>query len=245
MSEYSVSGQKTVQKVKKLWKNGVFRSVFFIVIVVVGVLAFRQGLILLLRTEYPLQTPVSGSMRPTLNEGDLLIVQGGYSGEEIFAHLGDGDIIVFRSPRNPDDFIVHRAVDKYELQGKWYIVTKGDNNGATIDDINGIDSWSMSPPGGIYNKPGVPESYLIGKVIWHVPYLGYVKIYLGTPTGLLITALLIVIFLLVENLVSDSREKKMIVGDTKNKNDERNQPNRAIEVQIRPHQSPYKGHVYI
>ncbi|MEM2110286.1 MAG: signal peptidase I [Candidatus Bathyarchaeia archaeon] len=213
MTKNVSENSKVIRKLKKLWKNGVFRSLCFIVLVILGVLAFREVLVLVLRTEYPLQTPISPSMRPTLNEGDLLIVQGGFSGNDIYAHLGDGDIIVFRDPGNSGNFIVHRAVDKFQIDGVWYIVTKGDNNGMTINDVNGIDYWPGFPRGGIYQKTGIPESYLIGKVIWHIPFLGYVKIYLGTPTMMLITLILIVAFLLLENLASSSKAKN--IEDTK------------------------------
>lgn len=194
IEEDSGKNRRLVWSLRKLWKNGIFRSAFLIILVVVGVLVFRQALIWGLRTEYPLQTPISGSMRPTLYEGDLLIVQGGFTADQIYAHLNDGDIIVFRDPRNMNDFIVHRAIEKYQQDGVWYFITKGDNNPSQ-------DYW-------LFPRGGVPVSYLIGKVIWHIPYLGYIKIYLGTPTGILITVLLIVIFLLIENLVGDIKEKK-------------------------------------
>ena len=106
----------------------------------------------------------SGSMEPTLKIGDLLIIQG-ITGESIYAHSSDGDIIFFHDPRNYSGIpIVHRSVDKYEVDGTWYIVTKGDNN-PTVDDW----SWYGYPKGGIYNVAGVPDSYIIGKVIIIIP----------------------------------------------------------------------------
>jgi len=61
--------------------------------------------------------------------------------------------------------IIHRAVDKYEVEGTWYIVVKGDNNPA-LDDWR----WGGFPTGGNYGVAGVPESYVIGKVITTFPY---------------------------------------------------------------------------
>jgi len=196
-----------LRELKKLWKNGSFRSLFLVLVVVLSVFIFREALIFVLRTETPLATPISASMEPTLNEGDLLIVQGGFSANDLYVHRGDGDIIVFINPRDPSDNpIVHRAIDKYqdEVSGTWYIVTEGDNNRGTIDD------WSVYgfPKGGIYHKGGVPESYLLGKVIGRIPLLGYVKIYLGTPVGMIISIVLLVVLLLLENLTSSTRTEK-------------------------------------
>jgi len=108
----------------------------------------------------------SGSMEPALEMGELLVVQSGVSGDSIYAHPGDGDIIVYHDPRNYDGIpIIHRAVDKYEVEGTWYIVVKGDNN-PTVDDWR----WYGFPTGGNYSVAGVPESYVIGKVITTFPY---------------------------------------------------------------------------
>lgn len=99
-------------------------------------------------------------MEPTLNVGDLLIIRGGLRAEDIHASPEDGDIIIFRSPSNPDAIpIVHRAIEKIQKDGKWYFVTKGDNN--PYDDYRAF-GWM------------VPEDYVIGKVIFVIPKVGYI-----------------------------------------------------------------------
>ncbi len=121
---------------------------------------------LVLKTSTPLHTPISGSMEPTLKVGDLLIIQGGVTGASVYAHPSDGDIIIFHNPMNYDGIpIVHRAVDKYQVNDTWYIVTKGDHNFF-------VDNWPGFPSGGNYGVAGCPESYIIGKVIFSIPYLG-------------------------------------------------------------------------
>jgi len=177
------------QGLRKLWKNGLFRSSFLIAIVVLSVLAFREALIFTLKTEYPLQTPVSGSMVPTLNVGDLLIVQGVPDASNVYAHPGDGDIIVFRDPYNPNDLIVHRAIDKLQIGGTWCFTTKGDANPSP-------DPWR------------VPESDVVGKVVWHIPYLGYIKIYMGTPIGMLLSIVLLLAILILDSLNATRKENK-------------------------------------
>jgi len=111
-------------------------------------------------------------MEPTLKIGDLLIIQGGLKAEDIYANPKDGDIIIFYNPSDPSDLpIVHRAIKKIQKDGKWYFITKGDNN--PFDDYK-IFGWL------------VPEDYIIGKVIFVIPKAGYIlrgldetKIYIG------------------------------------------------------------------
>jgi signal peptidase len=183
-------------KFKHLWNNGLLRSIFMLFILVLGTFTFQRVLILVLRTPYPLQTPISNSMYPTLKVGDLLIVQGGLNGVDIRADPKNGDIIVFRHPYSSNEFVVHRAIEKYEREGVWYFITKGDNNLYP-------DSWRIS------------ERDLIGKVIFVIPYIGYVKIYLGNEIGLSIIVVLLIVFVIFENL--DFLKKK----DKKNKGDEK------------------------
>lgn len=144
-----------LRELGEIWGNGTLRALFLLVLVLLANFAFQQALVLVLKTERPLHTPISGSMRPTLNIGDLLIIEGGLSAEDVHVGPEDGDIIIFRDPKNPSGIpIVHRAIDKFQEREMWYFRTKGDNN-------SNPDSWR------------VPEDYLIGRVIWHIPLLGY------------------------------------------------------------------------
>jgi len=156
------------QKIKELRKNGLVALLLLLTLLLVANFVLQGILMLVLKTSTPLHTPISGSMEPTLNVGDLLIIQGGVTGESLYAHAGDGDIIIYHDPRDYDGIpIVHRAVDKYQANGIWYIVTKGDAN-SLVDDW----SWYGFPRGGTYNVAGCPESYVIGKVIFSIPYIG-------------------------------------------------------------------------
>lgn len=173
-----------LREFESIWENGMLRAVFLLVLVLLANLAFQQALVLVLKTERPLHTPISGSMLPTLKIGDLLIIQGGLSAEDIYVDPTDGDIIIFRDPRNPSGIpIVHRAIDKYQENGKWYFRTKGDNNPYP-------DSWP------------VPEGYLLGRVIVAIPLLGYFLRFLDETeiynvAGLSITLRTVIIIVLV------------------------------------------------
>jgi len=194
-----------------LWKNGIFKTLLLLVLVVLGNFLFQEALVLILKTDRPLQTPISPSMEPTLKVGDLLIIQGGLRAEDVYANPVNGDIIVFRNPRNPNGIpIVHRAIDKFQEEGKWYFITKGDAN--TWDDYK---MWGWK----------IPEDYLIGKVIVSIPLLGYVlrfldetKIYLGGYTinlrTIIIVLLIAAVFLLEYTGSSEEPEKTQETEET-------------------------------
>jgi signal peptidase I len=204
------------QKIKNLRKNVLVATLLLLILVLLANFVIQGALILILKTPNPLSTPISGSMEPTLNVGDLLIVQGGITGESVYAHLGNGDIIIFH---NPGDYsgtpIVHRAIDKYEYNGTLYIVTKGDN---TMTNPRPDDwSWYGFPEDRNYSVAGIPESYVISKVIFRIPYLGYVLMAFDETTinlgifAITLRQLLIVILLIAFvylELTGSQEEKK-------------------------------------
>lgn len=180
----------------KFFKSELMNTAILLIVCIISVAGFWLALRAALRTEYPLHAVVSGSMTPTLNIGDLLVVQGVLNACEIYAAPAykNGDVIVFYKPkgfRDPNDLIVHRALDKFSKGGTWYFTTKGDNNPAQ-------DYWD------------VPEDYLIGKVVGRIPLLGYLKIFLGTPVGMAVIILLIVILLFADYIPLIRREAKAL-----------------------------------
>jgi signal peptidase I len=147
------------------------------------------GLGLLLSTSYPIVAVVSSSMehdgsfdswwgtqetwytdynisseqfssfdfRHGFNKGDIMILYGKKSKD-----IKVGDVIVFRSKR-PDP-IIHRVVKGWKLDGKHYFQTKGDHNSDSIRSFT-LDEVNIS------------EERLLGKAVFRVPLLGYVKIW--------------------------------------------------------------------
>ncbi len=128
--------------------------------------AFYKGLGLALGTPYPMMVVVSCSMLPTLHRGDVIVVKG-VSWDNIIANNQWKDpnstIIVYYSPLE-GKMIVHRAYKKVEKNGDKYLIAWGDNNPQP-------DPWL------------VPESNIVGKVIYHIPYLGYPRIWIGELLG--------------------------------------------------------------
>lgn len=221
--------KKSILRVfESLRKGGIVQTLFLLVLVLFGYFVLQAALVAVLRTSTPLHTPISRSMEPTLKIGDLLVIQGAIKGEDVYTKLADGDIVIFRNPRDPDGIpIVHRAIDKYEIKGKCYIVTKGDNN-CDLNLVTCADNWyTYFPVGGIYNKAGHPEEYLIGKVILVIPYFGFIFRLLDEPvffvSGYAVTVRVVLIMLLVTvfvylELANTGEHEKSQTGDYSNQN---------------------------
>ncbi|MFP3984417.1 MAG: signal peptidase I [Candidatus Bathyarchaeia archaeon] len=177
-----------MSNIKNGLRNEYVKSLVLLVIILGGIVAFWVGFRAYLRTEYPLLAVASGSMVPTLNVGDLIIVQGGLNVSDVSAEYGTGDIVIFHKPDRPEELIVHRAVEKHQNDDVFYLRTQGDNNQI-------VDGWK------IYDE------HLVGKVVGVIPYLGHVPLFVHTPTGMTIIVILIVILVLLEFVIPIIKEK--------------------------------------
>lgn len=142
-----------METLKKVWENEYVKTATMVILIIAIFSGFWFGSQTALNTQYPALAVASTSMLPTLNVGDLIIVQG-VDPAQINANYTTGDIVVFRSPSNPNKLIVHRAVKKeLSADGYWKITTHGDNNQLEAEE-------------------NFNESFLIGKVVARILYLG-------------------------------------------------------------------------
>jgi signal peptidase len=166
------------ETLKKIWKNEYFQTAIVIALEFIIVFGLYFSAQIILGTEYPALAVASGSMLPTLNIGDLIIVQK-VNPAEIHANYLTGDILVFRDPNNPTDLIVHRAVDVTNKNGEsCLITTHGDNN--PYPSVERFDS-----------------SYLVGKVMARIPYIGNIPLFFHSERNMYILILIIVVILAV------------------------------------------------
>jgi signal peptidase I len=106
--------------------------------------------------------------RNGFNKGDLMVLRG-----EKPQNLKIGDVIVFMSQAQSDP-IIHRVVKVWQTSdGEYHFQTKGDHN-------------SRSEPG-IY-ETDITTDKVLGKAIFRVPVLGWVKI--GFVEGLRLIGLM-------------------------------------------------------
>jgi signal peptidase len=104
---------------------------------------------------YQSLTVVSGSMVPTLGVGSVVI-------DEVISPTDarPGDIVTFKDPLRPRQ-LTHR-LQKVRVEGDTFYMT-------TLGDANDVpEHWS------------VPRTAHIGRVVAHLPKLGYVREWLGS-----------------------------------------------------------------
>jgi len=96
----------------------------------------------------------SFSISSGLNIGDIVFLHGMPAKD-----IKVGDIIVFNSQRLGEP-IIHRVVKKSIINGSYFFQTKGDNNPASIANVE-------------FN---IPAKEIVGVAAFKIPYLGYVKV---------------------------------------------------------------------
>jgi len=190
-------------KLKEALKNNYVKTAILIVIVLGSVVSLWFGIKAVLRTEYPFMAVATGSMEPTLPVGTLIVVQGYADPSTIYAApKPNGDIVVFwhwDSYRGLEHW-VHRAIDKVTVGGKTYLITQGDANFGSDGHHNITEPHAV--------LPGLPEEYVVGKVVTNVPVIGQVALFLQTPSGRIIIVALVVALLIVEFIPFSKWKKK-------------------------------------
>lgn len=147
-----------------------------IAIVAIGVAIVWLAIRVVFDTANPFYIVSSGSMVPSLNVDDVLIVRDGGS----FESLKIGDIIVFDRPSDGARVIVHRvvAIGTHPQEGR-VIMTKGDANPSIID---GVDF-------------PITEKEYIGKVAFVIPGIGLITRAISPPVNYIIIAAILALLL--------------------------------------------------
>jgi signal peptidase len=166
---------KGLSNISKFFKkNPAARVILLILILFAATYGSVEVLRVVLHTESPLMVVSSGSMIPTLNVGDIILVQGVDP-----STITVGTIIIFHSPYDYQMPIVHR-VQKISNNGNaLFFETKGDNN-------PGPDGWE------------VPAGNLMGVYVAKLPYVGLVSLELRGPLGATLIILLVALIIAIE-----------------------------------------------
>jgi len=131
---------------------------------------------------HDLMVATSDSMIPTLNPNDLLIVQ-----RTEINKITAGDIIVFDSHVEGIGIVAHRAIEKFDENGRIAINTQGDN-------IDEADTWV------------VHDEDLIGKVVGNISFIGILLIEPVRYT--LVIVIIITAVSLFKEISAESKIKK-------------------------------------
>ncbi|WP_457558179.1 signal peptidase I [Candidatus Harpocratesius sp.] len=189
------------QKMTKKQRKEAINTIIIVVIVIGGTFGAMGLVKLALHTDYPLVVVTSESMLPDIEVGDLLVVKGVDPSEII---PGDhenrtGSIIIYDThgiwgEDAISEPVVHRVVGRYfnTTENRYYFITQGDNN------------FDTDPPGMANGKSEipVPEDNVLGVVIYQIPKVGKIKMFLDN-SGLTWILIVILSVLLVISIVQD------------------------------------------
>ena len=190
------------KKFKKTWKkiwwfiwedNSIWSWIVNIILAFLIIkFLFYPGLGLIVGTQHPIVAVVSSSMEhnetfdkwwPYQNQWyskmdiskerfETFPFKNGFNKGDIIFLIGSnpkdiriGNIIVFQSAK-PDP-IIHRVVAKWQYNEKYYFQTKGDNRLTNQESIRSTQ----------IDETNISENTVIGKALFRVPWLGYVKIW--------------------------------------------------------------------
>ncbi len=132
-------------------------NMFLTIIILFGVFIFIS--FLPIEKNYELFSVLSGSMEPAIKTGALVIVRPVDS-------YGEGDVVT-RQIVEENITVTHRIIAREEKNGVIYFQTRGDANNVADEDQFTSDT-------------------IVGKVLWDVPYMGYIVNFARTKNGLLL-----------------------------------------------------------
>ena len=165
-------------------KNPAARVIIIIIILFAATYGSVAVLRVALATDSPLMVVSSGSMIPTLNVGDIIVVRG-----ENPADVTVGTIIIFHNPYDYEMPIVHRVIAITTQNNAIFFQTKGDNN-------PGPDGWQ------------VPSQNLMGVYVAKIPYVGLVSLELRGPVGITLIIVLVALIIAIEYNESKPKHSK-------------------------------------
>ena len=231
-----LSQKSNLKKLVKGHGRKLLHAFILLVVIALGFLGSWFASKAILNTEYPI-VPVSsgnmcvfqlncdGLMHPferTLDVGDLIIVQGVNTTSEVA--YPNSDILVFHYPKQDsyqkDDLVITRVVAKEERNGITYFQTKGDGQGLhkwpEIPDALECDTWYDYRENYTLNGM-ISEKLLVGKVVFRIPWAGYIALFMQNSSGIFIIVVFIIIVLIVEFAVpifasekAETQQKKSV-----------------------------------
>ena len=232
--KHSGSADAKVIDLKKLWKNDYFKTALAIVLIVAIVVGFFFGMQLVLGAAVPIRVVESGSMclqgsgcdgwthpfDQTLHVGDIIIIQE-LNPADLNTNYPNSDIIVYENPHLSGNLlatpIVHRIVEKEEINGTLYFQTKGDGNGQkwpAIPPVQQYDYHSLWNTG-----EGVPQNLIEGKVILRIPWFGWITLFMRDNSWALPVVIgLILLLVVIEFILPVIKEKRKKTAQQKDKN---------------------------
>jgi signal peptidase len=154
-------------------------------VLLVGIIFGGYGIFtIVMGTPTPLVVVTSGSMSPTLERGYLLVLQ-----KQAPEDINVGDIVVYNATWHLEAPIVHRVIEREFIDGEYRYYTKGDFNTYTDDGYRTYDD-------------------IIGVVIFAIPWIGNITLFLQQPGVLPVILVLLVILIFLPDFLPKKDNKE-------------------------------------
>jgi len=134
-------------------------------------------------------TIYSGSMSPAISVGSVVAAHPVEASD-----IEVGDIIAFKRPGGADNVVAHRVIEALNDNGAISFRTAGDSNAA--------------PDGS-----AVPAENVIGRIWFHLPFLGYLSTLVRTELGFILLVCvpgIIIVSLEVRNIITELRSMEQL-----------------------------------
>ena len=186
-----MAAKKKKKKQKLTGITRVFNNVTTVLVVLLVILAIM--LVGFRFIGFDTYVVLSGSMEPAHKTGALIYARDANTDE-----LEVGDVITFQG-QSSETLITHRIIEITEDSTGRIFTTKGDAN--------------QEP-----DAQPVPEDNVNGKVLFSIPYMGYVANYIQNPPGLYFAAavgvILILLMFVTDMLIEDDKKSKKKAKNT-------------------------------
>lgn len=135
--------------------GNIFYTLF--ILLLVGVAGLFLASLLPFQNSFDIKIVKSGSMEPAIPTGSIVVVRPSTT-------YAVGDVVTFGEDNANQIPTTHRIIDIREEGGQTVFSTKGDAN----EDVDPVST---------------PQSEVIGKIAFHVPYAGFVLDFARQPIG--------------------------------------------------------------
>ncbi|MBY9003906.1 MAG: hypothetical protein KGD73_08030 [Candidatus Lokiarchaeota archaeon] len=150
----------------------------------------------------------NNSMSPILNQNDLVISTSKDPSEILI-----GDSVIIKSPQYfyekgfppilwsnfpNSSYLIHSVVDKMNVNGSWYFMTKGGNSGYEFDGMYRTVSSSRGYLLFEYNKSNIiylPQEAILGVVNGKIPFIGFWKDNFPFSLSIIITLQIVIVII--------------------------------------------------
>jgi signal peptidase len=177
----------------KLFK--ILKTVISIAVVLVGLFLIIS--LFPVKGNYQIKVVLSGSMEPEIKTGSIVVIKPA-------KQYNIGDVVIFGKDTRTDIPTTHRLVSSRAVDGVMLYTTKGDAN-------NAPDNTEIRLPD------------IHGKVLFSVPYAGYVLDFIKKPLGLVIVIVIPAIFIVYDEVRKIMKEiSRLRSKDTASQEKEKN-----------------------